>query len=143
MADDISELRSAIRDAIVHLCVYTETPFFNPFGTVPLPALAHRMSKGQERYIVATGSYALCEWWPGDNVRLVILSKASQSTMWALIAEKLGVKIQNPNSTIIELSAPDLAMTITWQPSALAQFKTLSGKNKVGIVFHGSQTTQS
>jgi hypothetical protein len=131
MADDLSQLRSAITDAIMVLCADIETPFFNPFGAVLLPTVADRMSKGQERYIVATGSYALDEWQPGDDVRLVVLSRATQRILWEVIAEKLVVKIQKPKSTIIELSASDLAMRTTWQPSALARFKTLSHKNQV------------
>lgn len=131
MAEEGSVSRGDIKSAIIALCERIECKYVNPFNKTPLQSLAPPL--GKERYIIATGSYAFGKWAPGDNVRLVIMAKSSRSTLWGLLAEKLNLSATSiPKSTTIELSAQALSMTADWQPSLLAKFEALSGKNKVG-----------
>ena len=130
MANDEDTLKGEIADAIASLCERTDSKYVNVFDKSTLQDLAR--PAGRERYIVAIGSYAFHEWKRGDDVVLVIMSRASRPILWQLLEETLFLPSKPlANKLELEISAHNLSMTTTWEPSILARFEGLSRRNKV------------
>jgi hypothetical protein len=87
MANNEEVLKGEIADVIAILCEKTDSKYVNVFDKSTLQDLAR--PAGRERYIVATGSYAFHEWKRGDDVVLVIMSRASRPILWQLLEETL------------------------------------------------------
>ena len=140
MADEEENLtvKGEIINAIRSLCIQTETTYVNFFDRRTCNSENLTRPLGRVRYIIPTGSYALGEWEHGDDVHLVALTPVSRDVCWPALLEKLDIH-HGKFTTFTDdlaLSAPSLSRTKPGEQSLLADFVTLSRKNKVRCKFH-------
>ena len=123
-----------IDQAVASLADTIYAKFVNFFDRSTLQDLER--PRGNLRYLIITGTAAYGEWRYGDNVRLVCMTENAESTFWSYIAEKLKLKDGTalPTNGVMELSSPAFSRTKDGSHGGLAEFATLSRKDKVSRI---------
>ena len=135
-----TDIVNEIDQAVASLSETLYAKFVNFFDRPTLQDLER--PRGNLRYLIVTGTYAYGEWRYGDDVRLVCMTENAESTFWSYVAEKLKLKESTdlPSNGVMELSSPAFSRTSDGTHGSLAEFATLSRKDKVRRI---SQTMYS